>query len=315
MAQEIPAESIDLESRSFGGAQTRLSRWLVFSFLFHLLLIMGLFFSPWAPTRAVPSYLVYSVDLVGGEKIGGTSLGTELAPAAAVTKAAPKAESTAAVAESKAKVERSEKEKKDISAKPEKRKTVQPQSVVREAVTPKAAEKKAPAKKEPTTQAQAESAADPASLESVRERIMQSAAERAKSRNDNAQKASKGEAFSLGTGEGVGASALGQGGRGGPGIIKGMDYVIYQNRMLSTIKNNWVWAGLRSNIKVVVHFNIKDSGEIVGLKLVQSSGNPSYDDSVLRAVRKSSPLPPLAENIRGGFSEVELAFRPEDLDA
>ena len=108
---------------------------------------------------------------------------------------------------------------------------------------------------------------------------------------------------------------LGAGGRGGPGIVKGMDYVIYQNRMLSTIKNNWVWVGPRSNIKVVVHFNIKDNGEIVGLKIVQSSGNSSYDDSVLRAVRKSSPLPALTENIRNGFSEVELAFRPEDLEA
>jgi TonB family protein len=144
---------------------------------------------------------------------------------------------------------------------------------------------------------------------------MQSAAERAKSRNENVQKASKGEVLSSGTGEGVGASALGQGGRGGPGIVKGMDYVIYQNRMLSTIKNNWVWAGPRRNIKVVVQFNIKDNGEIVGLKIVQPSGNSSYDESVLRAVRKSSPLPPLAESIRNGFSDVELAFRPEDLDA
>jgi TonB family protein len=65
----------------------------------------------------------------------------------------------------------------------------------------------------------------------------------------------------------------------------------------------------------VVQFNIKDNGEIIGLKIVQSSGNSSYDESVLRAVRKSSPLPPLAENIRNGFADVELAFRPEDLDA
>jgi len=64
-----------------------------------------------------------------------------------------------------------------------------------------------------------------------------------------------------------------------------------------------------------VHFNIKDNGEIFGLKIVQPSGNSSYDESVLRAVRKSSPLPALTENIRNGFSEVELAFRPEDLEA
>jgi TonB family protein len=94
-----------------------------------------------------------------------------------------------------------------------------------------------------------------------------------------------------------------------------MDFVIYQNRMLTTIKNNWVWVGQRSNLKVVVRFHIKDSGEIVGLKVTQPSGNLSYDESVLRAVNKSSPLPAPPEAVRKDFSEVELAFRPEDLGA
>jgi colicin import membrane protein len=63
----------------------------------------------------------------------------------------------------------------------------------------------------------------------------------------------------------------------------------------------------------VVRFNIKDSGEISGLKIIQPSGNPSFDESVLRAVRKSNPLPPPPEALRKEFSEVELTFRPEDL--
>jgi len=65
----------------------------------------------------------------------------------------------------------------------------------------------------------------------------------------------------------------------------------------------------------VVRCNIKDNAEIVGLKLVQPSGNASYDESVLRAVKKSSPLPIPPEELRKDFSEVELAFRPEDLGA
>ena len=101
----------------------------------------------------------------------------------------------------------------------------------------------------------------------------------------------------------------------GGGVVKGIDFISYQNQMLSTIKNNWVWVGQRANLRVTVHFNIKENGEIVGLKLVQPSGNPSYDDSVLRAVRKSSPLPAPPEGVRKDFSDVELAFRPEDLGA
>jgi colicin import membrane protein len=85
--------------------------------------------------------------------------------------------------------------------------------------------------------------------------------------------------------------------------------------MLSTIKENWAWVGQRSNLKVVVHFGIKDSGEIVGLKIVQPSGDPSYDESVLRAVKKSSPLSPPPETYRRDFADVELTFRPRDLGA
>ncbi len=121
--------------------------------------------------------------------------------------------------------------------------------------------------------------------------------------------------MSAGSGEGEGAAGLGPGGRGGPGVVKGMDFLIYQNRMLGTIKDNWAWVGQRSNLKVVVHFGIKDTGEIVGLKIVQPSGDPSYDESVLRAVKKSSPLPAPPESYRKDFADVELTFRPRDLGA
>ncbi len=66
-----------------------------------------------------------------------------------------------------------------------------------------------------------------------------------------------------------------------------------------------------SNLKVVVQFGIKDNGEIVGLKIVQPSGDPSYDESVLRAVKKSSPLPAPPESYRKDFADVELTFRPQ----
>jgi TonB family protein len=66
---------------------------------------------------------------------------------------------------------------------------------------------------------------------------------------------------------------------------------------------------------VVVRFGIKENGEIVGLRIVQPSGDTSYDDSVLRALRKSAPFPAPPEDYRREFSNVELAFRPKDLGA
>jgi colicin import membrane protein len=283
--------------------EDKLSKWLFFSFLFHGALILALFVVPFLPARSRPNYPIYTVDLVGGEKIGGNNLGTELVPPSA-PKAAPKK----AVEEVPPAQEAKQETKK------EKPKPIEKAALPEEKVALKEAAKKEPPKKEPTKDTKSETKTDESALDRVRERLIQSAVDRAKSRMEGAQNPSKGEVISSGQGEGEGAAALGPGGRGG-GVVKGMEFIIYQNRMLSSIKDNWAWVGQKSNLKVVVHFSIKDSGEITGLKIVQPSGDPSYDESVLRAVKKSSPLPPPPESSRKDFSDVELTFRPKDLGA
>ena len=306
MAGDNSSPTISLRERSFplAGAEERLPKWVTVSLIVHVGLALLIVISPFTASPRVPTTPTYTVDLVGGERIGRSSFGPELsAPAKNEVKAA---EVPARVAVPPKEVRQEKAEKIKVAEK----KIGDDENVLLRDKT-----KKEPTKKEPVKESKDDAQAETASADSVRERLIKAAAERASARSDAAQKTAKGEALSTGTGEGIGASALGAGGRGGPGLVKGMDYVIYQNRMLSTIKNNWVWVGPRSKIKVVVQFNIKDNGEIVGLKIAQSSGNSSYDDSVLRAVRKSSPLPALTENIRNGFSEVELAFRPEDLEA
>ena len=262
------------------------------------------------PSRQRPTPPVYVVDLVGGEKIGGLKVGTDL-PSSAQTK-------TKAVEPSKAEaVPEPKKEAKEVKPEPEKAK-VPEKKIAEEKVVAVKEKSKAEAplvKKEATKESKEQSKSEPVTADSVRERLLQGALDRAKSRMENPQKAAKEEALSSGPGEGEGAAGPGQGGRGGPGVIKGIDFIIYENRMLSTIKENWAWVGQRSNLKVVVHFSVKDNGEIVGLKIVQPSGDPSYDESVLRAVKKSSPLSPPPENYRKDFADVELTFRPRDLGA
>src|SRR4030095_16102884 len=76
-------------SPSLVDREDKLSKWLFFSFLFHGALILALFVVPFLPSRSRTSYPVYTVDLVGGEKIGRQNLGTELVPPSA-PKAAPK---------------------------------------------------------------------------------------------------------------------------------------------------------------------------------------------------------------------------------
>jgi len=279
----------------------KLSKWLFFSFLFHGALISALFVVPFLPSQSRPSYPVYTVDLVGGEKIGRNNLGTELVPPLA-----PKAPKKTAEEVSPPPVQETKQETKKEKPKP-----LEKEALPQEKVVLKEATKREP-KKEPTKDTKSESKTEESALDRVRERLIQSAVERAKSRTEGTQKPSKGDVIS--SGEGEGAAALGPGGRGG-GVVKGMEFIIYQNRMLGSIKDNWAWVGQKSNLKVVVHFSIKDSGEITGLKIVQSSGDQSYDESVLRAVKKSSPLPPPPESSRKDFADVELTFRPKDLGA
>src|SRR5947207_13166288 len=107
------------------------------------------------------------------------------------------------------------------------------------------AAKKESAKKETATEAKRDTNSEENSLDSVRERIIQSAVERAKNRTENTQKTSKGDVISAGPGEAEGAAALGQGGRGG-GVVKAMDIISYHHRLLTTNKNNWVWTSHRS---------------------------------------------------------------------
>jgi len=300
MADESPAPTISRRERTFPliGEEDRLPKWLTVSLLFHGTLIACMFFVPMLPSTNPPAPPVYTVDLVGGERIGRSNFGTELAP-----------------------VDRTSKEPKELPVKTEttkekaeKSKVVEKKAPPDEKLALNEKKTKEPVKQE-TKERRNEEKPETASADSVRERLIQSAAERAKARTESGQKASKGTALSTGAGDGDGAAALGPGGRGGPGVVKGMDFVIYQNRMMSTIKENWAWVGQRSNLAVVVHFVIKDNGEIVGLKVVQPSGDQTYDESVLRALKKSSPLPAPPEAYRKDFADVELTFRPRDLGA
>jgi TonB family protein len=290
---------------SFAHREERLSKWLVVSLLFHGALIISLFVVPFLPSQSRPSYPVYTVDLVGGEKIGASNLGTE-----PMGSSAPKAGAVKkTVEETPPPVPETKQETKKETLK-----TVEKEAPAQEKAILKEAPPKNLAKKEPAKETKSESKTDEAALDRVRENLIQSAVDRLKSRTDAAPKPSKGEGISSGAGEGEGAAALGPGGRGG-GVVKGMEFIIYQNQMLNSIKDNWAWVGQKSNLKVVVHFSIKENGEISGLKVVQSSGDQSYDESVLRAVKKSSPLPPPPESSRKDFADVELTFRPKDLGA
>jgi colicin import membrane protein len=58
-----------------------------------------------------------------------------------------------------------------------------------------------------------------------------------------------------------------------------------------------------------VQVRLDPQGNVVGEpRITRRSGNPWYDDSVVRAIEKSSPLPPPPE-----AGEWPFVFRPEDI--
>jgi colicin import membrane protein len=296
-------------------AEERLPKWLVVSLFAHAGLILGLVLLPFGSSGKREPPPSYVVDLVGGERIGGRNLGTriDLETKAAKRPAEPPpepAKKKATKAEKPPKAEKAEK----VKAKPS-------EEIVLAKSKSAAKQEEAKAAQKPAKETHDAAKADEDSLDKVRERLMQAAIERARNRAALAQGSpssagnSKGEPLSAGSGEGLGAQSLGKGGVGGEGVLKSVEFIAYQNRLVSTIKGNWAWAGRRSDLKVVVQFGIKENGDIIGLRVTQRSGDPTYDESVIRAIKRSSPVSSPPESHRKEFADVEMTFKPSDFGA
>ena len=123
-----------------------------------------------------------------------------------------------------------------------------------------------------------------------------------------------GNGVSGGTGSGSGGSGLGgSGGSGGSGPARPPEFVAYYSLMLERIRDAWVWAGRRPDLSVTVGFAVSDQGGLSRIRVVEASSDPSYDASVLRALRAVRVLPPPPLAFRRDFRDVELVFRPSDL--
>jgi len=115
-------------------------------------------------------------------------------------------------------------------------------------------------------------------------------------------------------GGGQGPLSVGPGsGPGGGGLIRGIEFLVYYNAMRSRIRDSWAWVGTNQRLKATVRFGIEADGTIVNIRLVKSSGDQSYDESVLRAIARVGKLDPPPAEYRRDFADVELEFTPGDL--
>jgi colicin import membrane protein len=76
------------------------------------------------------------------------------------------------------------------------------------------------------------------------------------------------------------------------------------------VKRNWVQPpGMRRQaIEAEVSVTLDATGNVLGTELTRRSGNPGYDEGVLRALEKSSPLPPPPES-----GDWVILFNPQEM--
>ena len=92
---------------------------------------------------------------------------------------------------------------------------------------------------------------------------------------------------------------------------------IYNAEIWHQIQKNWAFseqiAQSNTDLEGIIIMKIMRDGEIRDIWFEKRSGNSYFDDSVLKAVKKSNPLPPLPDGFLGPYYDVGIRFNPSEL--
>ncbi len=88
----------------------------------------------------------------------------------------------------------------------------------------------------------------------------------------------------------------------------------FREKIRAKIRGNTrIPENLSANPQARFEVSVLPTGEIVGVKLIKSSGNTAYDQAVERAIYKSSPLPtPPDKDAVAQFRKLDLTFQPKE---
>ncbi len=88
----------------------------------------------------------------------------------------------------------------------------------------------------------------------------------------------------------------------------------YYAAIWARIKGRWVLAQATSDVlEAVINVTIMRSGAVTEVKYEKRSGNPYFDESAVRAIRKASPFPPLPAGIGESSIDVGIRFHSSEL--
>lgn len=101
---------------------------------------------------------------------------------------------------------------------------------------------------------------------------------------------------------------------------KGISIRIYQMEVERKIKSNWSYAVAllgpesRKALEAIVVVKVKSNGKILKFWVKERSSNVMFDQSVIKAVERSDPLPPFPEGYRRTHDEIEINFNLRELE-
>jgi len=91
------------------------------------------------------------------------------------------------------------------------------------------------------------------------------------------------------------------------------EQLAYFRELDERIRENWIVPAVgrtdAAALTVQIRITIEKDGKVTNLKMEKGSGNRFFDDSVLRAIGKASPLPVPPEQLRGPEDHYEVGFR------
>jgi colicin import membrane protein len=102
-------------------------------------------------------------------------------------------------------------------------------------------------------------------------------------------------------------------GRNGTGqSVESIPMQIYRMEVENRIYSNWAYPE-RKELKATIVLTVRRDGTILKTKIKRRSGDPLFDESALKAVQRSDPLPPFPEIYKKSYAEIKIIFNPQKL--
>lgn len=87
-------------------------------------------------------------------------------------------------------------------------------------------------------------------------------------------------------------------------------YPAYFSLVGKKVHDNWIYPEGFDKSSIIISMKIGRSGNLIDSWVETSSGNRRFDESLINAIKKASPFPPLPHDFEGSYLEMGLRFCP-----